>query len=97
MEKCVEKGLNLDRKYSAMDINPEKEILKKELDQVDDIQLLEAIHKMIDYAKSKSVKAYPSMTEDEYFSRITESRKAIGEGKLITQEEVKEYFRKKNA
>lgn len=80
-----------------MDINSEKESLKKELDLVDDIQLLEAIRKMIDYAKSKSFKAYPSMTEEEYFNRITESRKAIEEGKLITQEEAKEYFRKKNA
>ena len=49
---------------------------------------------MIDYAKSKPLKAYTSMTEEEYFNRITESRKAIEEGKLITQEEAKEYFKK---
>lgn len=80
-----------------MDINSEKESLKKELDQVEDIQLLEAIRKMIDYGKSKTLKSYPPMTEDEYFERIKESRKSIEEGKLITQEEAKEYFKKKNA
>jgi hypothetical protein len=37
------------------------------------------------------------MTEEEYFERIRESRKAIEEGKLITREEAMEYFKKKNA
>ena len=62
-----------------MDINSEKESLKKELDQVEDIQLPEAIRKMIGYGKSKTFISYP-MTEAEYFERINESRKAIQEG-----------------
>lgn len=80
-----------------MDINLEKERLKKELDLVEDIELLEAIHKMIEYGKSKASKPYPPMSEEEYFDRIEKSRKAIQEGKLITQEEAREYFKKKNA
>ena len=36
------------------------------------------------------------MTDDEYFERIEKSRRAIQEGKLITQEEAREYFKKKN-
>jgi hypothetical protein len=80
-----------------MDINLEKERLKKELDLVEDIALLEAIHKMIEYAKSKASKPYPPMSEEEYFDRIEKSGKAIQEGKLITQEEAREYFKKKNA
>lgn len=80
-----------------MDINLEKERLKKELDLVEDIELLEAIHKMIEYGKSKASKPYPAMSEEEYFDRIEKSRKAIQEGKLITQEEAREYFKKKNA
>jgi len=79
-----------------MDLKAEKEILKKELDQVNDVRLLEAIRKLLDYGRSKSGKSYQPMTEDEYFNRISESRKAIGEGKLITQEEAIEYFRRKN-
>lgn len=81
-----------------MDLKAEREILKKELDQVDDVKLLEAIRKILDYgrSKAKSGKPYAPMTEDEYFNRIAESRKSIGEGKLITQEEAIEYFRRKN-
>jgi hypothetical protein len=79
-----------------MDLKAEKEILKKELDQVNDARLLEAIRKILDYGRSKSGKPYQQMTEDEYFDRISESRKAIGEGRLITQEEAIEYFRRKN-
>lgn len=79
-----------------MDINLEKERLKKELDLVEDIELLDAIRKMIEYGKSKSFK-YSSMTEDEYFDRIAKSRSAIQEGKLIAQEEARQYFKKKDA
>ncbi|MBT1696844.1 hypothetical protein KK083_08175 [Fulvivirgaceae bacterium PWU4] len=79
-----------------MDLKAEKEILKKELDQVNDARLLEAIRKILDYGRSKSGRPYKPMTEDEYFDRISESRKAIGEGKLIVQEEAIEYFRRKN-
>jgi hypothetical protein len=79
-----------------MDLKAEKEILKKELDQVNDVRLLQAVRKLLDYGRSKSGKPYQPMTEDEYFNRISESRKAIGEGKLITQEEAIEYFRRKN-
>jgi hypothetical protein len=57
---------------------------------------LEAIKKMLKYAKSKSKNVYNPMTEDEYLNRIMESRKAIGQGRLIAQEEAIEYFRKKN-
>lgn len=79
-----------------MDLKTEKEILKKELDQIEDVRLLDAIRKIMEYGRSTAVRNYGPMTEDEYFNRITESRKAIGEGKLITQEEAIEYFRRKN-
>ena len=39
-----------------MDINSEKENLKKGLDLIEDLQLLDAIRKLIDYGKSKSGK-----------------------------------------
>lgn len=79
-----------------MDLNIERELLKKELDSIDDIKLFEAIRKLLDYAKSKTAKAYKPMSEDEYLNRILESRKAIGDGKLIAQEEAIAYFRRKN-
>jgi hypothetical protein len=79
-----------------MDLKTEREILKKEIDQVNDVRLLEAIRKILDFGRSKSGKGYQPMSEDEYFGRITESRKAIAEGKLIVQEEAIEYFRRKN-
>lgn len=82
-----------------MDLNAEREIIKKELDEVDDIRLLEAIKKILDYNRSKSgtSKAYEPVNEEEYFQRILSSRKAIDEGRLITQEEAIAYFRRKNS
>ena len=80
-----------------MDISVEKEIIKKELDQIQDVELIATIRKMLDFVKRKSsTLTYKPMTEDELFNRLTESRKAIAEGKLISQEEVKNYFKKKN-
>jgi hypothetical protein len=78
-----------------MNINVERELIKQDLDKVTDIHLLEAIRKLLDSAKFNSGKRIP-LTEDELYNRILESRKAISEGKLIAQEEAKEYFRKKN-
>ncbi len=78
-----------------MNINVERELIKQDLDKVTDIHLLEAIRKLLDSAKFNSGKRIP-LTEDELYNRILESRKAITEGKLIAQEEAKEYFKKKN-
>ncbi len=78
-----------------MDIKIERDLIKSDLDKVNDIQVLEAIRRLLDFNKSKLKKLIP-LTEDELFNRIVESRKAIGEGRLIANEEAKEYFRKKN-
>lgn len=80
-----------------MDLSAEREMLKKEIDKIDDIRLLEAIRRVLDGNRSKVLaKPHLPLTEDEYFDRIKESRKAIEEGKLIIQEEAIAYFRKKN-
>lgn len=80
-----------------MDISVEKEMIKRELDQIQDVELIAMIRSMLDFAKGKSSAAsYKPMTEDKLFNRLTESRKAIAEGKLISQDEVKNYFKNKN-
>ena len=79
-----------------MDLDAEKELLKKEIDQVNDMSLLKAIRNILDFGRTRSKKYYKPFSEEEYFSRITASRKAIADGKLITQEEAIEYFRRRN-
>ncbi len=36
------------------------------------------------------------LTENEWCIRILEARKAIAEGKLVSHEEVKEYFKRRS-
>jgi hypothetical protein len=79
-----------------MDIKAEREIIKKEVDLVDDVRLLEAIRKILEFGLAKSPVKYQELSEDDYFNRVAESRKAIADGKLITQEEAIEYFRRKD-
>jgi hypothetical protein len=78
-----------------MNIKTERELLKQDLDKVEDKHLLEAIRGLLEFGKTGIRKTKP-LTEDELYDRILESRKAIADGKLITQEEAKEYFRSKN-
>ncbi|MEX0843863.1 MAG: hypothetical protein WD022_01210 [Balneolaceae bacterium] len=80
-----------------MDLQAEKDRIKLEVDKVEDINLIKAIKNMLAYGKSKSheEKLYP-MSKETFYRRNEESRKAIEEDNLISQEEAKRYFTQKN-
>ena len=81
-----------------MNIKAEKEYIKKELDKVDDIHLVEAIKNMLAFGKVKKYEQslYP-MSKEMFYKRNELSRKTIEENSLISQEEARSYFTSKHA
>ena len=81
-----------------MNLQEEKEYIKAELDNVNDVDLVVAIKKMIQFGKTKTYeqKLHP-MPKEVFYERNKLSRKAIENDNLISQEEAKEYFNRKNA
>ncbi len=80
----------------AMDLKAEKKLLKKEIDQLEDPYLIETIRKVLEYGKSKALKQH-SGGRVAYFDPKAASSKSLADGKLTSQEEPIEYYRKKNA
>ncbi len=81
------------QKNKIMKLKSEIELIKMELDKVEDIHLIEAIKNLLAYGRAKRYDASLSpMSKDEYYSRNTLSRKAIESGDLIDQSEAREYF-----
>jgi|GEM_PF-2439456 hypothetical protein len=80
-----------------MDLKAEKDRIKSELDKIEDEDLIKAINSMIAYGNSKNFenKLYP-ISKEAFYKRNRESRKAIEENDLVTQEEAKGYFVQKN-
>lgn len=77
-----------------MNLKAEIELIKQQLDEVEDEKLLSIIREVLAYGKRKS-NSLKSFTEEEYLKRYDESVKSIKTGKLIAQEEVVDYFKKK--
>jgi len=81
-----------------MGIRSEIEYIKTELDKVEDEYLVEAIKNMLTYGKSKRYeKGIHPMSAESFYERYELSRKSIEEGNLISQEEARSYFSRKNA
>ncbi len=76
-----------------MNLKQEIELIKKQLDEVEDEKLLNIISDLLAYGKTKSIDLKP-FTEEEYFKRYDDSIKSIESG-LIAQEDVVNYFKKK--
>ncbi|MDZ7608826.1 MAG: hypothetical protein U5K79_25325 [Cyclobacteriaceae bacterium] len=69
-----------------MKLQSEIELIKKELDKVDDVHLIDAIKNLLAYGKAKRYESsLAPMSKDEFYSRNTLSRKAIESGNLIGQ------------
>lgn len=80
-----------------MDLQAQKEKIKLELDEVEDVNLLRAIDNLLAYGKSKNFdKQINPISKEMFYKRNEESRKAIEQGSLISQEEAKRYFTSKN-
>ena len=80
----------------TMDLKAEKKLLKKEIDQLEDPYLIETIRKVLEYGKSKALKKH-SAGRVAYFNPKAASPNAIVNGKMKSQDEPIEYYRKKNA
>ena len=77
-----------------MNLKQEIDLIKKQLDEIEDEKLLSIISDIIAYGKTKSTNLKP-FTEEEYLKRHDESVKAIESGNLIAHEEVVDYFKRK--
>ena len=77
-----------------MNRKQEIELIKLQLDEVEDEKLLSIIRDILAYGKMKSTQRKP-FTMEEYIERYDESVKAVEAGNLIAHEEVIEYFKKK--
>lgn len=80
-----------------MDLRAEKEYIKSELDKVEDIHLVAAIKNMLAYGKAKRYEeSIRPMTTEMFYQRQELSRKAVEENNLISHNEAKAFFAKKN-
>lgn len=80
-----------------MDLRLEKDFIKSELEKVDDVHLVEAIKNMLAYGKSKRYEnGLQPMSKEDFLERQKSSRQAIEEDNLISQQEAKAYFNRKN-
>jgi hypothetical protein len=85
-------------KREEMKLQSEIELIKKELDKVDDVHLIDAIKNILAYGKAKRYESGLSpMTKEEFYSRNELSRKAIERGELIDQSKAREFFSGKHA
>ena len=72
-----------------MDVIAERETLKKELDSIEDENLLNAIHELLAYAKKKTVRErLVPMSIEEFRRRAEESEHAVSEGRIESVEDV---------
>ncbi|MEQ9229991.1 MAG: hypothetical protein RIF46_04865 [Cyclobacteriaceae bacterium] len=80
-----------------MDIQAEKELIKSELDKVDDIHLVEAIKNILAFGMAKRFEQnLKPMSEEAFYKRNEESQKAIKENKLVSQSDAKLFFERKH-
>jgi hypothetical protein len=80
-------------KREEMKLQSEIELIKKELDKVDDVHLIDAIKNILAYGKAKRYESGLSpMNKEEFYSRNELSRKAIERGELIDQSQAREFF-----
>jgi len=79
-----------------MNLKAEIELLKIELDNVEDHYLIETIKNLLAYGKSKRYEnILTPMSVGDFLQRQEMSRKYIEEKTLISQEEAKTYFTNK--
>ena len=80
-----------------MDLRLEKEYIKSELDKVEDIHLVQAIKNILAFGKVSKYENEPiPMSRETFFKRQEISRQAIATDDLISQQEAKAYFLRKN-
>ena len=81
-----------------MKLQSEIELIKMELDKVEDVHLIEAIKNLLAFGKAKRYESSLSpMSKEEFYKRNTLSKKAIEGGDLIDQSEARKYFSGKHA
>ncbi len=72
-----------------MNIIAERETIKKELEIIEDENLLNAIRELLEFAKKKSVREqFVPMSLEEFRRRAEESERAIREGRVASVEDV---------
>lgn len=81
-----------------MDIQEEKELIKLELDKVEDIHLVKAIKNILAFGMAKKYEeTLKPMSEEAFYKRNQESQQSIKENQLVSQAEARAYFKRKHA
>lgn len=73
-----------------MNITLEKQLIKAELDNVNDETVLYAIKKILGMV---GVSPFPKLTQQDLINRALESEKAIAENRILTIEELEEEMK----
>jgi hypothetical protein len=83
--KTALKSLSLmNQFFRNMDINAERSLIIKELEQIKDISLLRALKHMIHYA----LKNEGHISIEQYNQELDEAEDRVKQGKFYTQDEV---------
>ena len=69
-----------------MDIQAEKNLLIKSLEQINDASLLKAIHSLIDYANQKD-EEFLGESIEKYNTELSKAEAEVREGNFIAHEE----------
>ena len=72
-----------------MDINAERSLIIKELQQINDISLLKAVKHLIHYGLKKEGR----ISLEQYNQELEEAEAEIDRGEYITQEELKKQMK----
>jgi hypothetical protein len=73
-----------------MDINSERSLIIKELQQINDLSLLRALKHMIHYA----LKNEGHISVDQYNRELDEAEARVKQGEFFTQDEVEKMAKK---
>jgi hypothetical protein len=73
-----------------MSLKEEKELAVKEMDDIDDIDVILAIRHILNYAiRNKNLHEVKPFTKEELIARTNKSHEQLREGKFYTLEEAK--------
>jgi hypothetical protein len=73
-----------------MDIQLERSLLIKEIEQINDSSLLQTLKVMINYGLEKEGR----ISKEQYNRELEEAEKRVADGEFFTHEEVKEMAKK---
>lgn len=75
-----------------MDLQLEKQWIKTVIDETDDVEVIQMIRQLLTFSRKYSL--ISPMTMDEFNEKINNAEKAIEDGDVINNEDLKEEFKR---